>query len=105
MSYHLVLTTIPTLKKARRLAALLLEKKLAACVSISSPLESHYWWNQKKERGKEFFLFIKTKAVAFEKLEKVIRENHPYSVPEILAIPIQKGNPAYLAWIAKAVRV
>ncbi len=80
---------------------MLLEKRLAACVNISAPVESHYWWKDKKERAREVMLFIKTRATLFSKLEKVIRRSHSYAVPEIIEIPILKGNRAYLNWIKK----
>jgi len=104
LSYLLVLSTVPTLQEARKLAHFLLEKRLATCVNITSPVESHYWWKHKKERSKEYLLLIKTVAEKFRKLEKVIRENHSYEVPEIIGIPIQKGSAKYLAWIAKEIK-
>jgi len=103
LPYQLVLTTVPTRRKARQLAALLLEKKLAACINISSQIESHYWWNHKKERGREYLLFIKTKVSAFTRLERMIRKNHPYAVPEIIALSIQKGSRKYLDWLSREI--
>ncbi len=103
MPYLLVLNTVPSLKEARKLAHLLLQKRLAACVNIGSPVESHYWWKNKKEKSREYLLLIKTSAEKFRKLEKIIRKNHSYEVPEIIGIPIQKGSVKYLAWISKEI--
>ena len=86
------------------MADVLLKKRLAACINISSEVESHYWWKGKKEKAREVVLFIKTKSTAFSKLEKMLRAHHPYSVPEIIALPIQKGSKPYLAWIRQTVR-
>jgi periplasmic divalent cation tolerance protein len=86
------------------MANLLLSQRLAACITISSSVESHYWWKGKKEKGREFLLMIKTKGSLFKKAETAIRKNHSYSLPEILAIPITKGNQNYLNWLAAEVR-
>ncbi len=65
---------------------------------------SHYWWKGKKEKGKEVLLLIKTRRALYPKLQKILLSSHPYSVPEILAIPILKGNPAYLSWLTAETR-
>jgi periplasmic divalent cation tolerance protein len=100
-AYLLVLSTVPSLKEARRLASFLLEKRLTACVNISPLSESHYWWKGKKERAREFLLLIKTRETLFKKLEKELRENHSYSVPEIITLSITGGSKKYLNWIAR----
>ncbi|MBI3313545.1 MAG: divalent-cation tolerance protein CutA [Candidatus Omnitrophica bacterium] len=100
-SHLLILSTVPNLKEARSLASVLLEKKLAACVNISPGVESHYRWKGKKEKSREVMLFIKTREALFGKLEKTLRENHSYEVPEIIALPIQRGSKKYLNWLAK----
>jgi Uncharacterized protein involved in tolerance to divalent cations len=81
------------------LARLLVEKKLAACVNVVKGLRSFYWWKGKIEEDEEELLIIKTSREAYGELEREIRENHPYTVPEIIALPIILGNPDYLAWI------
>lgn len=99
MAALIVLTAVPNLKEARQLSALLLKKKLAACVQISSPVESHYRWKGKNVKSREWQLWIKTRASLYSKVEKNLRENHSYDVPEILAIPVSKGNRSYLDWL------
>ena len=101
MKFCCVLSTVPSIKKARQLAGLLVSKRLAACVQILSGLESHYRWRGKKETAKEVLLLIKTKASAYKKLEKTLLKNHPYEVPEIVCLPITKGSKTYLDWIKK----
>ncbi len=99
MKYCCVLSTVPSIKKARTLAGLLVSRRLAACVQILPGLESHYRWRGKKETSKEVLLLIKTKASLYRKLEKAVLKNHPYEVPEIVCLPITKGSKRYLSWI------
>jgi periplasmic divalent cation tolerance protein len=87
------------MKEARRLAGLLLSKKVAACIQLIPGLESHYRWKEKKEAAKEVLLIIKTRAPLYKKVEALILKHHPYEVPEIICLPITKGNLAYLKWI------
>ncbi len=67
-------------------------------------MESRYWWKNKIETGREFLLLIKTKPSCFAKLRKVIEQNHSYSVPEILALPVRQGNSKYLKWLGGALK-
>jgi len=99
VKYCCVLTTVPTVSKARSLAGLLVSKRLAACVQILPNIESHYRWRGKKEISKEILLLIKTQTSAYKKLEKAILKNHPYEVPEIICLPIARGSKTYLDWI------
>ena len=103
MKFCCVLSTVPSIKKARFLAGLLVSKRLAACVQILPGIESHYRWRGKKETSREVLLVIKTKTSVYEKLEKVLLKNHPYEVPEIVCLSIAKGSKAYLDWIAEEV--
>ncbi len=104
MKYCCVLSTAPSLKKARELAGLLVFRKLAACVSIVPGLESHYRWKGKRETSAEFLLIIKTKTALYKKLEQTLLQHHPYEVPEIICLPVTCGSNAYLKWIDQSVR-
>ena len=97
----MVLTTIPNKEAGEKIARNLIEKRLAACVTISPPSHSLYWWQGKIEEEEEHVLLIKTKKELFSKLERKILELHPYEVPEIIAIPLIKGYIKYLDWIDK----
>lgn len=97
----LVLTTVPEEKSGQKITSHLLEERLAACVTISPASQSLYWWKGQIAKEPEHILFIKTKADLYPELEKKIREIHPYEVPEIIALPIQKGLTDYLNWIDK----
>jgi periplasmic divalent cation tolerance protein len=96
----LVLTNLPDRAAAERLAALLIEQRLAACVNILAPCRSVYRWKGAVQRDEEHPMLIKTTAERYPALEKVLREGHPYELPEIIAVPIERGLPAYLDWVA-----
>ena len=83
---------------AKSIAKLLVEKHLAACVQML-PIESVYIWQEKVYDEAEIILFIKSKTELFDKIVTVIRESHPYEVPEIIQVPITGGIPEYLKWI------
>ncbi|MCX8018224.1 MAG: divalent-cation tolerance protein CutA [Rhodocyclaceae bacterium] len=100
MDALLVLTNLPDETSARDLAARLIELRLAACVNLLAPCRSVYRWQGKLEEASEVPLFIKTTAARYAELEAAIRAQHPYELPEIIAVPIANGLPAYLDWVA-----
>lgn len=91
-------------EEAGRLAELLVEKRLAACVQILPEMESVYRWQGRTERQREFLLIAKTTSANFGDLEREVRAVHSYETPEIVAVPISAGSPAYLQWLAESVR-
>ena len=99
--FILVLTTIPDRETGEKIAHTLVKKRLAACLTLSAPSQSFYWWKGEIAEDKEYVCFIKTKEELYEKLEKEIQEIHPYDVPEIIVLPILKGSADYLEWIDK----
>lgn len=96
----LVFTNLPDTASAEALARHLIAQRLAACVNILSPCTSVYRWEGKTERATETPVLIKTSAERYPALESAILEHHPYELPEIVAVPIGHGLPAYLGWIA-----
>jgi periplasmic divalent cation tolerance protein len=98
-----VLTTAPSLAEARLIASALLNQKLAACVSVSSAIESHYVWKGKKEKQREYLLLIKTRRPLFLKAAQAIRKVHSYECPEIIALPVSAGSKPYLEWLKNSV--
>jgi len=98
-----VLTTLDKQDDGERLARLLVERELAACVQILPPMISIYRWQGAVERASEILLLIKTTRPAYQRLETVIKENHPYQTPEIIALPVEAGLGDYLSWLAAAV--
>ena len=96
-----VVTTTENEVDARRIAAKLMEGRLAACVQIGGPIESHYRWQGQLEAAKEWTCTIKTRRELYDQVEATIREMHPYDVPEILATPVVVGSESYLDWLRK----
>ena len=101
--YVQILTTVPNKKIAEKIARMLVEKRLAACVQIIGPIASVYRWKGKSERAREYLLIAKTRSSLYPKIEKAIRALHSYKVPEIIAVPITRGLPPYLRWLDEAV--
>jgi periplasmic divalent cation tolerance protein len=100
MSTLLVLTNLPDRAAAERLADLLIGQQLAACVNILAPCRSVYRWKGEVQHDEEHPMLIKTTAERYPALEQALRSGHPYELPEIIAVPIERGLPAYLAWVA-----
>ena len=96
----LVMTTVPDADCAHALANALVEAGLAACVNILAPCRSVYRWKDAVEHADEIPLLIKTTEAGYPALEAAIRRQHPYELPEIIALPITRGLPDYLAWVA-----
>jgi len=98
----LVLCTAPaTGDVAAELARGLVESRLAACVNLMGPLRSFYRWQGQLQSESELQLVIKTRRPRYPELERWLTEHHPYEVPEILAVEIAAGAPAYLGWLAE----
>ena len=96
----LVFTNLPDRASAERLADLLLEQRLAACVNILAPCRSVYRWKGAIQHDEEHPMLIKTSAERYGALERALRQGHPYELPEVIAVPIEQGLPAYLDWVA-----
>ena len=104
MAALLVLTNCPDEATANALALAVLEDKLAACVNLLPSIQSVYRWRGAIESAVEIPLLIKSTAANYPALEAKIRELHPYDVPEIIALPITHGLPAYLDWLSAETR-
>jgi periplasmic divalent cation tolerance protein len=100
MSTLLVLTNLPDRAAAERLAETLVGKQLAACVNILAPCRSVYRWKGAVQREEEHPMLIKTTSERYAEMEQALRAGHPYELPEIIAVPVEKGLPAYLDWVA-----
>jgi len=98
----LVMTTLPDPGSAENLARGLVERRLAACVNIGAPSRSVYRWQGAVQSETEIPLWIKTTRDAYPALQTWLREQHPYELPEILAVNISDGLPAYLDWLSQA---
>jgi periplasmic divalent cation tolerance protein len=100
MGTLLVLTNLPERAAAERLAEALIEKRLAACVNILAPCRSVYRWKGALQRDEEHPMLIKTTAERYPALEAAIRAGHPYELPEIIAVSVERGLQPYLDWVA-----
>jgi periplasmic divalent cation tolerance protein len=100
----LVMTTCPDRDTAERLAAMLVERRLAACVSAGSEVVSTYPWQGRIEHESEIPLTIKTTRARYEALEKAFVDAHPYEVPELLVVPVGDGLDEYTQWVRDWVR-
>lgn len=100
METLLVLTNCPDEETANAIALAVVEAKLAACVNILPRAQSIYRWQGVVESATEIPLFIKSTAAHYPALEKLICSLHPAEIPEIIALPIAQGLPAYLSWVA-----
>jgi periplasmic divalent cation tolerance protein len=101
VSALLVITNLPERAVAERLADALIAKRLAACVNILGPCRSVYRWQATVQHDEEHPMLIKTTIERYPALEAEIRAQHPYELPEIVAVPIERGLPGYLAWVAE----
>jgi periplasmic divalent cation tolerance protein len=94
-----VVTTVGERSDAEKIARILLEKRLAACVQIVGPVTSSYWWRGRIETEEEWLCFIKSSESHYEDVERAIKGIHPYEIPEVIATPIIAGLPDYLMWL------
>jgi len=99
--YLLVMTTTPGSITAKKVANELVEKGVASCVQVLPQAYSVFCWKGRIEHEEEHVLIIKTSAACYQAVEDIIRAQHPYEVPEIVALPITGGLPEYLSWIGQ----
>ena len=100
----LVLTNCPDEGTAAAIRRELVDSGLAACVNQLAPVKSTYRWQGAIEEAAEVPLLIKTTRACYPALEARLRKLHPYSVPEIWALPVERGSPDYLTWVASETR-
>jgi periplasmic divalent cation tolerance protein len=101
--YQLCITSCPNLEVAKKLAHTLLENHLVACVNILPNIQSIYKWDGKIVSDEEVLLFMKTRSEHYAAIEKTVRQQHPYDVPELIGLPIETGLPSYLTWLDNVV--
>jgi periplasmic divalent cation tolerance protein len=99
MQVILVLTNFPDEAGAKELAEKLIDDRLAACINILQGCTSFYRWQGLIEMTNEIPVLIKTTVEHYDAVEQTIKAIHPYELPEILAVPIDNGLPAYLQWV------
>ena len=103
-SFCVVYITAPQGVKAKQLVESILKYRLAACINLIPHVQSRYWWEGKLDSAKEALLIIKTRRSHVKKLMHFVMRIHPYTVPEIIALPIIDGHKPYLQWLHKETR-
>ena len=94
-----VFCTVPTPEKGKEIGSTLVTERLCACVNVVKDLESIYWWQAKVTNDPEALMILKTTVARYDALEERLLALHPYSVPEILALPVMNGAEKYLEWV------
>jgi len=97
----LILTNVPDQATAEKLARALIDQRAAACVNVLAPCRSIYRWQGAVETADEIPLLIKSTVANYSDVERIVRAQHPYDVPELIALPITQGLPAWLDWLAQ----
>jgi len=100
----ILFTTVQTRAAGRKLIKKLLDKKLVACVSLSSEMESYFTWKGKRQAGKEFFCWIKTTQAKKKQVMNFLAKEHPYEIPEIVALSVTDASLPYLKWVKQSVK-
>ena len=103
MNFYIFFVTVPNIEEGKRIAKILVENKLAACVNIIQKIFSIYWWKGKIEEDEEHLLLIKTTDEKKELLIKEIIKVHSYDTPECIGFKIDRGSEKYLNWIKENV--
>ena len=104
MEFLFVYGTAADADEARRIGKILVEERLAACVNILPRMESWYWWEGKLDHADEAVLIAKTRSYLREALQRRFLELHQYDCPCLVFLPLQGGNPDFLAWIDRETR-
>ncbi|MBF0517396.1 MAG: divalent-cation tolerance protein CutA [Nitrospirae bacterium] len=99
MDFYVVLVTVPDSKTANTIGQALVSEGLAKCVNITASVKSIFHWEGKVQEEEELLLIIKAKKANFQSLMSKVRGLHPYSIPEIIALPIVDGSEDYLGWL------
>ena len=100
-----VLCTCPERQDAERIAHAVVDRRIAACVNVLPGVSSIYRWERSVDAAEEVLMVIKTTRARYASLQDAIVSLHPYEVPEIVALPVTVGLPAYLAWLAESAGV
>ncbi|WP_432869240.1 divalent-cation tolerance protein CutA [Microbispora rosea] len=100
-NYIEVRITVGNPDEAKKLASVVVRRRLVACAQVIGTIASTYWWEGQVQQAQEWLLLMKTTADRFDDLAACVRELHSYEVPEIVAVPIVQGTPDYLEWIRR----
>lgn len=99
--FEVIMTTCPSQKVCRRIAEALVSARAAACVNVLGGVTSFYRWEGKVNEDREALLIAKTRSARRSEAQRIILENHPYELPEVVVLPIAAGYDRYLRWLAQ----
>ena len=99
-----IFITTSTDEEAQKIAEVLLNQRKAACINIVPRVSSLFWWQGKRDSAQESLLIVKSKISLLNEIVTLVKENHSYAIPEIIALPIVGGNQDYLDWIDHEVK-
>ncbi|RLE50521.1 MAG: divalent-cation tolerance protein CutA [Candidatus Methanomethylicota archaeon] len=99
-----VLITTKDFEEAEKIAKMLVERKLVACVNIIPSVKSYFWWQGAFDTATEALLIAKSEVRLLEQICETVKASHSYTVPEIIALPIIGGNRSYLDWVAQSLK-
>jgi len=102
-TYCIVTTTVDSEEVAEKITTALLQARLVACVQAQT-IQSSYHWNGRVEQSTEIQLQMKSRSLHFDSIEQMIKDLHPYEIPEIIMLPIQNADKDYLAWMDREVK-
>jgi len=85
--------------KGEELAELIVNRRLAACAQVTGKIKSFYWWAGKVNCDAECLIYLKTTSIKIPLIRQLLKEHHPYEVPEFIVIPVIDGNPDYFHWV------
>ncbi|HLG19716.1 MAG TPA: divalent-cation tolerance protein CutA [Bdellovibrionota bacterium] len=100
--FHLVFSATGSRKNARKIAQMLVDRRLAACVNIVPGVQSLFRWKGKRRDERECLILIKTRKSLLPQIERALRKYHAYELPELISLPLGKGSALYLEWIAQS---
>ncbi len=100
-----VFVTVSSPDEAKRICDVLLEKRVVACANVLRDVQSFYWWKGKLDQSKELLLLMKSRRELLDEIVRLVKENHSYEVPEIVAVPMVGGSADYLRWIEESVEI
>jgi periplasmic divalent cation tolerance protein len=102
MDVSILFVTVGKAEEASMIARTLVTEKLVACVNMVPQIQSIYWWKGEVCEDAELLLIMKTRSALVDAVQKRVKELHSYEVPEVIAIPIAQGLPAYLSWVVES---
>lgn len=96
--------TVPNRDEGEKIASILVENRWCACAQILGPIQSQFFWKENLESQNEYLILVKTRDLLFDRISKLITENHSYECPQIVALPIIHISKSYQNWLDKQIR-